>query len=325
MASQYGDSYEEWKAQGRPGGSYASWLATQAPQDAPPPPGGAPPPPPPGAPPQSSPYGDLSGFRTYADWQAANRAAGGSGQSSEIQKLYQGGSNSQDAPVPGGQGLFSQAWMDEALKAYAAGQRGSDPLRTPGFDPNTFRQNYAGQAGGNRPEDLARFSNETLAGWMPFYDPATGKYRSMRGAEGWFDKPTECPPGTGPSGPNETDPCTATGYSQPNPWERGATQPAPAAPVSPLKTILTPLQGQGAPAPPLPPVAPPGPPGTTPYEDRGGVTGLPPVAPPGRGGVPGKTPALQTLLTPLNTGAPAPQGGLTNMLTGRQRRPGQWF
>jgi len=29
MASQYGDQYEEWKAQGRPGGDYQAWLASQ--------------------------------------------------------------------------------------------------------------------------------------------------------------------------------------------------------------------------------------------------------------------------------------------------------
>lgn len=103
---------------------------------------------------------------------------------------------------------YNDAWMKEGAAAYKAGQRGSDPNQTPGFDPGTFRQDYASKSGGNRPEDLAsRFSDPTLAGWMPWYNPETGKYKSMRGAEGDFDKPTECPPGMVPSGPNEDDPC----------------------------------------------------------------------------------------------------------------------
>jgi hypothetical protein len=229
-----------------------------------------------------------------------------------------GGSVAPPAPTPGGPGAFNQAWMNEGLAAYNAGQRGSDPLRTPGFDPNTFRQTYGAAQGGNRPEDLARFSNETLAGWMPFYDPGQGKYRSMRGAEGWFDKPTECPPGTGPSGPNETDPCTATGYG---------AQPAP----SPLQNVLAPLQGTPAPGPAPAAVTPLGK-TLQPFQGRGGSPGdvLPPfpqpTAPvPVRPAVPmpGNRPAPPMALPPFQ---PQPQTpGLTNMMAGYQRRPGQWF
>jgi hypothetical protein len=32
--------------------------------------------------------GDLSGFKTYAEWQAANRAAGGTGNSTEVRKHF---------------------------------------------------------------------------------------------------------------------------------------------------------------------------------------------------------------------------------------------
>lgn len=177
----------------------------------------------------------------YEEWKSLGRP-GGSFQAWQ--------SGQQAAPVtpagpPAGSGQFNQAWMDQGLAAYAAGQRGSDPTMTPGFDPATFRQTYAGMAGGNRPEDLARFSDATLAGWMPFYDPQTGKYRSMRGAEGWYDKPTECPPGQMPSGPDETDPCI------PNP---GTAAPAPAAAPAQAPTgqmpnlaaTLAPFQAQTA-------------------------------------------------------------------------------
>jgi hypothetical protein len=57
-------------------------------------------------------------------------------------------------------------------------------------------------------EDFQRFSAPTLQGWLDqYWDPSQNKFRSMRGAEGYFEKPTECPPGMMPSGPDETDPC----------------------------------------------------------------------------------------------------------------------
>lgn len=42
--------------------------------------------------------GDLSGFRSYAEWQAANRAAGGSGNSPEVAAYFNGG-NAQAGPA----------------------------------------------------------------------------------------------------------------------------------------------------------------------------------------------------------------------------------
>jgi len=95
-------------------------------------------------------------------------------------------------------------------------------------DLANFQTWYGQQQGGNRPEDMARFlwtgnqegvgnmSGDRLSRWNPYLissGPGAGKYRSMRGAQGLFDKPTECPPGTYPSGPNETDPCTGGGQA----------------------------------------------------------------------------------------------------------------
>jgi hypothetical protein len=82
-------------------------------------------------------------------------------------------------------------------------------------DPRAIRAGGQGQS-----EDFARFNEGTVTGWAQgYYDEAASRaagrpqFRSMRGAEGFFDKPTECPPGMGPSGPNESDPCTSQGYS----------------------------------------------------------------------------------------------------------------
>ena len=92
-------------------------------------------------------------------------------------------------------------------------------------DPRAIRAGGSGQS-----EDFARFNEGTLTGWaQQYYDEAASRaagrpqFRSMRGAEGYFDKPTECPPGMGPSGPNESDPCTTKGYSEPAGGAGGVT------------------------------------------------------------------------------------------------------
>lgn len=121
-------------------------------------------------------------------------------------------------PVWGGNtGTGSDEAVQAGLDAYRQGQRGSDPTKIPGYENmDAWRQWYSQQQGGKRPEDMARFSDQTLAGWDPFLvkeGQYAGKYRSMRGAEGYYDKPTECPPGMMPSGPNEDDPCVPNGQA----------------------------------------------------------------------------------------------------------------
>jgi hypothetical protein len=144
MAAQYSDPYEDWKAQGRPGGSFDAWQASQG--------GGG-----------DAPPADVSG-----------------------------GSPSAAQPTPGG---------------------------APGYDDlKAWQAWYGQQQGGNRPEDMERFLQpETLKRWDPYLikeGPDAGKYRSMRGAPGVFDKPTECPPGSMPGGGDETSGCVPNGQAQ---------------------------------------------------------------------------------------------------------------
>jgi len=167
----YTDNYETWKEMGRPGGSFGGWQSSLA------------------APAQTS-------IPLPANAQTA---------------------------WGGNTGTGSDAAVAQANAAYANGQRGSDPTKIPGYsDPAAFGAWYNAQQGGNRPEDLARFlapggdfnqqgqGLATLAGWDQYLikdGPNAGKYRSMRGASGAFDKPVDCPDGLVPGGPDETDGC----------------------------------------------------------------------------------------------------------------------
>lgn len=119
-------------------------------------------------------------------------------------------------------------------------------------DPRAIRAGGSGQS-----EDFERFNPGTLTGWAQgFYDEAASRaagrpqFRSMRGEQGYFDKPTECPPGMGPSGPNESDPCTTKGYSEPAVGGGATTAPGAATGASgpsqqqlDMSMLYSPLRG----------------------------------------------------------------------------------
>jgi len=64
-------------------------------------------------------------------------------------------------------------------------------------------------------EDFTRpeFTDAVLQDWISkYWDANAGKFRSARsGVSGFWEKPTECPPGLVPGGANETDACVQPG------------------------------------------------------------------------------------------------------------------
>ena len=109
-------------------------------------------------------------------------------------------------------------WFNAAVNAGAVSPSGDRPTSegatsptgsTGDFTAAQLRQ-LAQQQGWS--EDFARFNDATLQGWInDYWDPSAQKFRSMRGAEGFWEKPTECPPGMSPGGPSEKDPCIGPG------------------------------------------------------------------------------------------------------------------
>lgn len=215
---------------------------------------------------------------------------------------------------PGGDFGGWQASQGAPAAPQVSGGTVSPPVATPGA-PQSLEDMIRQTAQGHS-EDFARFNSGTVQGWGDqYYDAAASaaagrpQFRSMRGQPGYFDKPTECPPGMGPSGPNESDPCTSVGYGGAQPAQAAPTV-APAAPTSPLQPVMAGLQAPAAPAPAASPAVTPGLPQT------GMVLGAP---------RPNAT--LPNLLAPLNA-TPAPAtSGLTNYLARQQRKtqPNSWF
>lgn len=123
-------------------------------------------------------------------------------------------------------------WYNNAVAAgavpqeYAPGgsggaQSGGTNFTGPGGKP-TPSELRAWAKSQNWADDLGRFDDETLRRWITkSWDSTTNMFKSSRGAEGSYEKPVECPPGQGPSGPNEDDPCTTKGYGAEGEGEAG--------------------------------------------------------------------------------------------------------
>ena len=222
----YSDPYEDWKAQGKPGGNYNAWLSQQgggAPAQTPtniPLPAQAQPvgptqpaPAPAAAPaatggPSNSIFGDLSGFKTYADWQAANRAAGGSGQSNQIAAIFGGPSyDTGGVAIPGGGTTpytgpaDTNTWQTNVPMTDNAHPDSFKPSGDPFVD--MIRAQGKGQS-----EDYARFSNAQILAWKNQYDAAASQQAGHPVFRNDFGdlvaKPTE-------SGPNSKGAGYATG------------------------------------------------------------------------------------------------------------------
>ena len=159
--------------------------------------GGAPAPAP--APAPAAPGGaNVSGFKTYADWQAANRAEGGTGNSAEMQNWYNRQLQPGQAPAaPQREGLN----LEERFAAQRAGDNtGADAYRDPVYSQ--------AQWGAWEQEERDRAANggATANNTPNKYNP-DGKgcppdkpFTSKPGPDGKVEcasKPDDCPDGSG--------------------------------------------------------------------------------------------------------------------------------
>jgi hypothetical protein len=135
----------------------------------------------------------------------------------------------------GGQDLTDE-WFANAQAAGSVPAAGA-PAPAAGAAP-TIEQLQAQTV--NQSEDFKRFAAGDAERWGPYYDAAASQaagrpqFRSSRGAPGMFDKPTECPAGQTPGGPDETSPCKSTDalmatQDAHNQQKYGGQQPAAAA------------------------------------------------------------------------------------------------
>lgn len=240
MAFDYEAAKAQYGAQGAREREQQYNTAPPPPPPAPPaattpPAPGAPPPPAPATPPkpmqtarppapapapaaptaaQSSPYGDLSGFKDYNSWKAA------SGQdSSQIQNWYNQQMNPNAAPGAGTGGQHqagggttpytgpanTNEWQTSVGMTDGAHPDAAKPSGDPFVD--SIR---SGQHGS---EDYARFSNAQLLAWRDKYVPGSNPPKFYNDFGDVVDKPTESGPKSQAAGyaTGETDAGKASG------------------------------------------------------------------------------------------------------------------
>jgi hypothetical protein len=150
-------------------------------------------------------------FNSFSTADQENIRRGWNGNDAMMDQWFQN-AVAGGAVGPDGDPMRNQ--MNEANAAYNRGERGTTDT-SGGFTAAQLRELAKQQ---NWSEDFDRYSDETIQGWINgWWDPAKQRFRSMRGAEGHFEKPTECPPGMMPGGPDENNPCINpnTGQSAP--------------------------------------------------------------------------------------------------------------
>src|SRR3990167_3699102 len=105
----------------------------------------------------------------------------------------------------GGRDLTDE-WYNNAKAAGSVPAAGAAPTLPSETDIRSAAQ--------GKSEDFDRFNAGTVEGWTrDYYDAAASQaagrpqFRSSRGAPGFYDKPTECPEGQSPAGPDESSPC----------------------------------------------------------------------------------------------------------------------
>lgn len=140
--------------------------------------------------------GDLSGFKTYEDWQKANRAAGGPGESNEVAGYFNSGGASQQAP----QANWAPSTEQQNTARQRAGSYSDDSADAGNWqtgDPylDQLRSGQFAQS-----EDWRRMSNPQLKAWEQYYI-GNGKFRNKYGDI--VDKPDDVGPNT-PAGYNGT-------------------------------------------------------------------------------------------------------------------------
>lgn len=80
----------------------------------------------------------------------------------------------------------------------------------------------------NWSEDFERFDDATIGGWLKnYWDDGAKKFKSGRqGVTGFWEKPTECPPGMVPFGPSENAKCVSEAEAAAAAGGPGAAGPA---------------------------------------------------------------------------------------------------